>query len=197
MMKAPIDVGSLLLGSFFLIFRGQSFLLRLFGGSLFDPLLPLVHHPQHRLKKQEMQDQQIIEQANNEIKQRDLQIAQLNKELDDTKRQIELKGYALEREFTLEEFKHKNELEKMILQHKLDGSLTDKDLMEMANEQEKQKMELQREGMKLDGEEMKSQAEAIKAENEVMVSEAKTKQSLAKLNETNAKTVNTIIKEKK
>ena len=146
---------------------------------------------------QEMQDQQIIEQANNEIKQRDLQIAQLNKELDDTKRQIELKGYALEREFTLEEFKHKNELEKMILQHKLDGTLTDKDLMEMANEQEKQKMELQREGMKLDGEEMKSQAEAIKAENEVMVSEAKTKQSLAKLNETNAKTVNTIIKEKK
>jgi hypothetical protein len=147
--------------------------------------------------QQEMQDQELINQANNEIKQRDMQIAQLSKELDDTKRQIELKGYALEREFTLEEFKHKNELEKMILQHKLDGSLTDKDLMEMANEQEKQKMELQREGMKLDGEEMKSQAEAIKAENEVMVSEAKTKQSLAKLNETNAKTVNTIIKEKK
>jgi hypothetical protein len=146
---------------------------------------------------QEMKDQELLGQADAEIKQRDMQIAQLSKELDDTKRQIELKGYALEREFTLEEFKHKNELEKMILQHKLDGSLTDKDLMEMANEQEKQKMELQREGMKLDGEEMKSQAEAIKAENEVMVSEAKTKQSLAKLNETNAKTVNTITKEKK
>ena len=144
---------------------------------------------------QEMQDQELINQANQEIKQRDMQIAQLSKELEDSKRQIELKGYALEREFTLEEFKHKNELEKMILQHKLDGSLTDKDLMEMANEQEKQKMELEREGMKMDSQMMKTQADAIKAENEVKVSEAKTKQSMAKMHETNAKTANKIVKE--
>ncbi len=144
---------------------------------------------------QEMQDQELINQANQEIKQRDMQIAQLSKELEDSKRQIELKGYALEREFTLEEFKHKNELEKMILQHKLDGSLTDKDLMEMANEQEKQKMELEREGMKMDSQMMKTKADAIKAENEVKVSEAKTKQSIAKMHETNAKTANKIVKE--
>jgi hypothetical protein len=142
---------------------------------------------------QEMQDQELINQANQEIKQRDVQIAQLQKELEDTKRQIELKGYALEREFTLENFKHKNELEKMILQHKLDGTLTDKDLMEMASEQEKQKMELEREALKTDNEVMKSQTEAIKAENEVKVSEAKTKQSLAKMHETNAKTTNKIL----
>ena len=142
---------------------------------------------------QEMQDQELINQANQEIKQRDVQIAQLQKELEDTKRQMELKGYALEREFTLENFKHKNELEKMILQHKLDGTLTDKDLMEMANEQEKQKMELEREALKTDNEVMKSQTEAIKAENEVKVSEAKTKQSLAKMHETNAKTTNKIL----
>jgi hypothetical protein len=142
---------------------------------------------------QEMQDQELINQANQEIKQRDVQIAQLQKELEDTKRQMELKGYALEREFTLENFKHKNELEKMILQHKLDGTLTDKDLMEMASEQEKQKMELEREALKTDNEVMKSQTEAIKAENEVKVSEAKTKQSLAKMRETNAKTTNKIL----
>ena len=142
---------------------------------------------------QEMQDQELINQANQEIKQRDVQIAQLQKELEDTKRQMELKGYALEREFTLENFKHKNELEKMILQHKLEGTLTDKDLMEMANEQEKQKMELEREALKTDNEVMKSQTEAIKAENEVKVSEAKTKQSLAKMHETNAKTTNKIL----
>lgn len=145
---------------------------------------------------QEMQDQQLIEQANSEIKQRDMQIAQLSKELEDTKRQIELKGYALEREFTLEQYKHRNELEKMILQHKLDGSLSEKDLVEMANEQERQKMEIEREGMKLDAQAMKTQADAIKADNEVKVSEAKTKQSLAKANETHAKTVNKIMKEK-
>lgn len=146
---------------------------------------------------QEMQDQELINQANQEIKQRDMQIAQLSKELEDTKRQIELKGYALEREFTLEQFKHRNELEKMILQSKLDGSLSEKDLVEMANEQEKQKMEIEREGMKLDAQAMKTQADVIKADNEVKVSEAKTKQSLAKANETHAKTVNKIIKEKK
>jgi hypothetical protein len=145
---------------------------------------------------QEMQDQELINQANSEIKQRDMQIAQLSKELEDTKRQIELKGYALEREFTLEQYKHRNELEKMILQHKLDGSLSEKDLAEMANEQEKQKMEIEREGMKLDAQAMKTQADAIKADNEVKVSEAKTKQSLAKANETHAKTVNKIMKEK-
>jgi hypothetical protein len=146
---------------------------------------------------QELQDQELINQANTEIKQRDMQIAQLSKELEDTKRQIELKGYALEREFTLEEFKHRNELEKMILQSKLEGQLTDKDLLEMASEQEKQKMELEKEGMKLDAQAMKNQADAVKAENEIRVSDAKTKQSLAKLNETNAKTVNKIIKESK
>ena len=145
---------------------------------------------------QEMQDQELINQANNEIKQRDMQIAQLSKELEDTKRQIELKGYALEREFTLEQFKHRNELEKMILQSKLDGSLSEKDLAEMANEQERQKMEIEREGMKLDAQAMKTQADVIKADNEVKVSEAKTKQSLAKANETHAKTVNKIMKEK-
>jgi hypothetical protein len=145
---------------------------------------------------QELQDQEIINQANSEIKARDAQIAQLQKELEDTKRQMELKSYSLERELTLEEYKHRNSLEQMILQHKLEGQLTDKDLADMAKEQEKGKVEIEREGMKLEAQAMKNQADAVKAENEIRVSDAKTKQSLAKLNETNAKTVNKIIKEK-
>ncbi len=146
---------------------------------------------------QEMQDQELINQANNEIKQRDMQIAQLQKQLEEEKRQSELKGYALEREFTLEEVKHRNELEKMILQSKLEGQLTDRDLMEMAAEQEKQKMEIEREGMKVESQAMKSQADMIKAENDVKVSEAKTEHSLAKAKEATAKTVNQIVKESK
>lgn len=147
--------------------------------------------------QQELQDQEIINQANSEIKQRDMQIAQLSKELEDTKRQLELKGYALEREFTLEEYKHRNELEKLILQHKLDGSLTDKDLMEMAKEQEIQKMEIEKEGMKMESQAMKTMADAKKAENEVKVSDAKAKLAESKAKETHAKTVNKIIKESK
>ena len=146
---------------------------------------------------QELQDQELINQANQEIKQRDMQIAQLSKELEDSKRQIELKGYALEREFTLEEFKHKNELEKMILQHKLDGSLTDKDLIEMANEQEKQKLELEKEGLKMESQAMKTAADTKMAENEVKVSNAKAELAESKAKETHAKTVNKIVKESK
>ncbi|MBO7714107.1 MAG: hypothetical protein J6S85_11085 [Methanobrevibacter sp.] len=146
---------------------------------------------------QEMQDQEIINQANSEIKQRDMQIAQLSKELEDTKRQIELKGYALEREFTLEEFKHRNELEKMILQSKLEGQISDKDLMEMAKEQEIQKMEIEKEGMKMESQAMKTMADTKKAENEVKVSNAKAKLAESKAKETHAKTVNRIIKESK
>ena len=147
--------------------------------------------------QQELQDQELINQANQEIKQRDMQIAQLSKELEDSKRQIELKGYALEREFTLEEFKHKNELEKMILQHKLDGSLTDKDLIEMANEQEKQKLEIEKEGLKMESQAMKTAADTKMAENEVKVSNAKAELAESKAKETHAKTVNKIVKESK
>ena len=137
--------------------------------------------------QQELQDQDLINQANNEIKQRDLQIAQLSKELEDTKRQMELKGYALEREIALQNIKHQQEMEKMLLQHRLDGELTDKDLMDMTVESEKNQMELEREAMKLDGERMKSAAETVKAGNDIKVSEAKTKQSIAKMNENIAK----------
>ena len=146
---------------------------------------------------QEMQDQELINQANQEIKQRDMQIAQLSKELEDTKRQMELKSYSLERELTLEEYKHRNSLEQMILQHKLDGQLTDKDLVDMAKEQEKGKVEIEREGMKLEAQAMKNQADAVKAENEIKVSDAKTKQALAKAKETTAKTTQKIVKEAK
>ena len=147
--------------------------------------------------QQELQDQELINQANQEIKQRDMQIAELSKQLEDSKRQIELKGYALEREFTLEEFKHKNELEKMILQHKLDGSLTDKDLIEMANEQEKQKLEIEKEGLKMESQAMKTAADTKKAENDVKVSNAKAELAESKAKETHAKTVNKIVKESK
>ena len=145
--------------------------------------------------QQEMKDQELINQANEEIKSRDAQIAQLTKELEDTKRQIELKGYALEREFTLENFKHRNELEKMILQSKLDGQLSDKDLAGMAQEQEIKKMEIEKEGLKMESQAMKTMADTKKAENDVKVSDAKARLAENKAEETNAKTFDRIIKE--
>ena len=147
--------------------------------------------------QQEMKDQELITQANEEIKSRDAQIAQLTKELEEAKRQIELKGYALEREFTLENFKHRNELEKMILQSKLDGQLSDKDLAGMAQEQEIKKMEIEKEGMKMESQAMKTMADTKKAENDVKVSDAKARLAENKAEETNAKAFDRIIKESK
>lgn len=142
--------------------------------------------------QQELQDQELLGQADSTIKQLNLQVVQLQKELEDEKRMNELKGYALERELQLEQYKHRNELEKMILQHKLDGDITDKDLLELAGEQEKQKAEIEREAMKNDNQAMKNEADRIKAENDIAVSNARTDLSIAKAEETRARTANKI-----
>lgn len=129
---------------------------------------------------QEMQDQEIINQANSEIKQRDMQIAQLSKELEDTKRQMELKGYALERELTLQNMKHQQEMEKMLLQHRLDGSLTDKDLMELSAETQKNEMELEKKAIELDSAKQKANAENIKTASQIALNNSKFDNEMAK-----------------
>jgi hypothetical protein len=150
---------------------------------------------------QEMKDQELLGQADAEIKQRDMQIAQLQKQLEDEKRQSELKAYSLERELTLAQIKHQQEMEKMLLQHRLDGELTDKDLMEMSAENSKNQMELEKEAISLDREKtkvamenevqmVKSAAEFAKAEGNAKVARAKAEQSLAKAKEINAKKEN-------
>lgn len=129
---------------------------------------------------QELQDQELINQANQEIKQRDMQIAQLSKELEDSKRQIELKGYALQREFSLEELKHRNQLEQMILQAKLDGQLSEADLIKLAADQEKEKMELEKKAIELDSAERKANAENLKTASQTALNVSKFKNEMAK-----------------
>ena len=130
--------------------------------------------------QQEMQDQQIIEQANSEIKNRDAQIAELSKQLEDMKRESDLKAYSLERELTLARVKHEQELQKMLLQHRLDGSITDKDLMEMSVQNQKDQMELEKQAIQLDSEKKKAEAENFKTAGQVAVNDAKTRNELAK-----------------
>lgn len=146
---------------------------------------------------QELRDQELLGQADAEIKQRDLQIVQLQKQLEDEKRQSELKAYSLERELALAQIKHQQEMEKMLLEHRLAGELTDKDLMEMSAENAKNQMELEKEAISLDREKtkvamenevqmVKSAAEFAKAEGNTKVARAKAEQSLAKAKEINA-----------
>ena len=144
--------------------------------------------------QQELQDQELLGQADQEIKQRDLQIAQLQKQLEDEKRQSELKAYSLERELTLQNMKHQQEMEKMLLQHRLDGELTDKDLMEMSAATQKNEMELEKQAMELDRKkaevQMENEVQMVKSASDIAVANAKAKQSIAKMHETNAKTRN-------
>lgn len=146
---------------------------------------------------QELRDQELLGQADAEIKQRDMQIVQLQKQLEDEKRQSELKAYSLERELALAQIKHQQEMEKMLLEHRLAGELTDKDLMEMSAENAKNQMELEKEAISLDREKtkvamenevqmIKSAAEFAKAEGNAKVARAKAEQSLAKAKEINA-----------
>ena len=129
---------------------------------------------------QELQDQELINQANQEIKNRDVQIAQLQKQLEDEKRQSELKGYALQREFSLEELKHRNQLEQMILQAKLDGQLSEADLIKLAADQEKEKMELEKKAIELDSAERKANAENLKTASQTALNVSKFKNEMAK-----------------
>lgn len=146
---------------------------------------------------QELRDQELLGQADAEIKQRDMQIVQLQKQLEDEKRQSELKAYSLERELALAQIKHQQEMEKMLLEHRLAGELTDKDLMEMSAENAKNQMELEKEAISLDREKtkvamenevqmVKSAAEFAKAEGNTKVARAKAEQSLTKAKEINA-----------
>lgn len=130
--------------------------------------------------EQEMKDQELINQANEEIKSRDAQIAQLTKELEDTKRQMELNSYSLERELALQNIKHQQEMEKMLLQHRLGGELTDKELVELSAETQKNEMELEKKAIELDSAKQKANAENIKTASQIALNNSKFDNEMAK-----------------
>ena len=130
--------------------------------------------------QQEMKDQEIINQADSTIKQLNLQVAELQKQLEDEKRQSELKSYSLERELTLQNMKHQQEMEKMLLQHRLGGELTDKDLVELSAETQKNEMELEKKAVELDNAKQKANAENIKTASEIALNNSKFDNEMAK-----------------
>lgn len=129
---------------------------------------------------QEMQDQELINQADTTIKQLNLQVAELQKQLEDEKRQSELKAYSLDRELTLTQLKHQQEMEKMLLEHRLDGQLTDKDLAELSVETQKNEMELEKKAIELDSAKEKANAENIKTASQIALNNSKFDNEMAK-----------------
>ena len=70
----------------------------------------------------EQEQQQMLEQANSEIKNRDQQIIQLQQRIAQLENDQKINAYSLEREMLLNDQKHKQELEKIILQEKIKQS---------------------------------------------------------------------------
>ena len=67
----------------------------------------------------ELQAQQMLEQANTEIKNRDAQIIELQKQINDLQMQQQLQAYSLNKEIEMSKLKHSQEMEKLILTEKL------------------------------------------------------------------------------
>ena len=70
----------------------------------------------------ELQAQQMLEQANTEIKNRDQQILDLQKQINDLQLQQQLQAYSLDKEIELSKLKHAQEMEKLVLQERIKES---------------------------------------------------------------------------
>ena len=67
----------------------------------------------------ELQAQQMLQQANTEIHDRDQKIIELQRQLEDLQMQQQLQAYSLDKEIEMSKLKHSQEMEKMILTEKL------------------------------------------------------------------------------
>lgn len=98
----------------------------------------------------ELQAQQMLEQANTEIKNRDAQIIELQKQINDLQMQQQLQAYSLNKEIELSKLKHSQEMEKLIIQERLkeenpaEQAKTEAEVVEAKASIEKEALSLQK-----------------------------------------------------
>ena len=110
----------------------------------------------------ELQAQQLLEQANNEIKNRDQQIIELQKQVNDLQMQQQLQAYSVEQQLLLNDQKHKQEIEKLVLQERLKN--------ENPAEQAKIEAEVMKSQASIEKEAISLRKEQIKAINQGVLS---------------------------
>ena len=96
----------------------------------------------------ELQAQQMLQQANTEIKNRDAQILELQKQINDLQMQQQLQAYSVEQQMLLNDQKHKQEMEKLVLQERLKNENPAEQAKNQA-EIEKSKMEVEKSAIDL------------------------------------------------
>ena len=102
----------------------------------------------------EQEQQQMLEKASNEIKNRDAQIIELQKQLNDLKIQQQIQAYSLNKEIELSKLKHSQEMEKLIIQERLkeenpaEQAKTEAEVVKAQSSVEKELIALRKEQMK-------------------------------------------------
>lgn len=110
----------------------------------------------------ELQAQEMLQQANNEIKNRDQQIIELRKQVNDLQMQQQLQAYSVEQQLLLNDQKHKQEIEKLVLQERLKN--------ENPAEQAKIEAEVMKSQASIEKEAISLRKEQIKAVNKGVLS---------------------------
>ena len=110
----------------------------------------------------ELQAQEMLQQANTEIKNRDAQIIELQKQVNDLQMQQQLQAYSVEQQLLLNDQKHKQEIEKLVLQERLKN--------ENPAEQAKIEAEVMKSQASIEKEAISLRKEQIKAMNNGVLS---------------------------
>ena len=110
----------------------------------------------------ELQAQEMLQQANNEIKNRDQQIIELRKQVNDLQMQQQLQAYSVEQQLLLNDQKHKQEIEKLVIQERLKN--------ENPAEQAKIEAEVMKSQASIEKEAISLRKEQIKAVNKGVLS---------------------------
>lgn len=108
----------------------------------------------------ELQAQQMLQQANTEIHDRDQKIIELQRQLEDLQMQQQLQAYSLDKEIEMSKLKHSQEMEKMILTEKLKQA----NPAEMAKTQaeiDKAQMSVEKEAISLRKEQIKAMNQGV------------------------------------
>ena len=103
----------------------------------------------------EIQAQQMLQQANTEIKNRDAQILELQKQLNDLQLQQQLQAYSTEQQILLNKQKFENEKEMMILKAQLEAN-NPAELAKTQAEIDKAQMSVEKEAISLRKEQVKA-----------------------------------------
>ena len=98
----------------------------------------------------DLQAQQLIAEANQEIHNRDQQIIELQKQVNELQMQQQLQAYSMDKEIEMSKLKHAQEMEKMILQEKLkqanpaEQAKTEAEVVKAKSSVEKEALSLQK-----------------------------------------------------